>query len=192
MDCFYHIGHILNTVARACGDDFIRAKVVSNERRDGYGGSVANRSHLVDTVMKALVDVVGPVRVGLRLSLWRRFQRITMQDLIPAFSDFITKASLLGWRTSTWSNHASRALKATTTTENKNIVIMFGRHFIANPDLVYKIKAGVALSAYRRPTFYVKKSPLGFVDYHSARSTWATSPFPPLLLHERTSHKWDY
>ncbi|KAH8688544.1 putative N-ethylmaleimide reductase [Ilyonectria robusta] len=48
---------------------------------------------------------------------------------------------------------------------DKDIVVMFGRHFIANPDLVYRIKEGLELSAYNRSTFYVNTSPVGYVDY---------------------------
>jgi NADPH2 dehydrogenase len=48
---------------------------------------------------------------------------------------------------------------------DKDIVVMFGRYFIANPDLVYRIREGVALNAYDRKTFYISKSSLGYVDY---------------------------
>lgn len=48
---------------------------------------------------------------------------------------------------------------------DKDIVVMFGRYFIANPDLVYRIKEGLELSAYDRKTFYVSESPVGYVDY---------------------------
>ncbi|MCJ1318716.1 hypothetical protein MMC15_004046 [Xylographa vitiligo] len=48
---------------------------------------------------------------------------------------------------------------------DKDIVIIFGRHFIANPDLVYRIKEGLELSPYERQTFYTNKSAMGYVDY---------------------------
>ncbi|KAM3066695.1 hypothetical protein ACMFMG_002404 [Clarireedia jacksonii] len=48
---------------------------------------------------------------------------------------------------------------------DKDIIVMFGRHFIANPDLVYRIREGVALNSYDRKTFYISKSSLGYVDY---------------------------
>lgn len=48
---------------------------------------------------------------------------------------------------------------------DKDIVVMFGRYFIANPDLVYRIKKGVELSAYNRKTFYISQSPVGYLDY---------------------------
>jgi NADPH2 dehydrogenase len=48
---------------------------------------------------------------------------------------------------------------------DKNIVVIFGRHFLANPDLVYRMKEGLELNAYERKTFYINKSPIGYVDY---------------------------
>ncbi|KAH8894748.1 FMN-linked oxidoreductase [Thozetella sp. PMI_491] len=47
----------------------------------------------------------------------------------------------------------------------KDIVVMIGRYFISNPDLVYRIKQGIKLSAYNRETFYTKQSSLGYLDY---------------------------
>lgn len=48
---------------------------------------------------------------------------------------------------------------------DKDIVIMFGRYFIANPDLVYRVKEGLKFNAYDRTTFYIAQSPIGYVDY---------------------------
>lgn len=48
---------------------------------------------------------------------------------------------------------------------DKDIVVMFGRYFVSNPDLVYRIKQGLTLSAYDRATFYSLKSALGYSDY---------------------------
>ncbi|KAI9164014.1 putative nadph dehydrogenase protein [Paramyrothecium foliicola] len=47
----------------------------------------------------------------------------------------------------------------------KDIVVMFGRYFISNPDLVYRMKEGLELNPYDRGTFYVSGSPRGYVDY---------------------------
>ncbi|KAK7422999.1 hypothetical protein QQX98_001289 [Neonectria punicea] len=46
-----------------------------------------------------------------------------------------------------------------------DVMIGFGRHFLANPDLVFRIKNGVSLNNYSRPTFYVNKSEEGYNDY---------------------------
>lgn len=46
-----------------------------------------------------------------------------------------------------------------------DVVVVFGRHFIANPDLVFRLKNGVPLNKYDRPTFYLPKVPRGYIDY---------------------------
>ncbi|KAG7453220.1 NADH:flavin oxidoreductase/NADH oxidase [Guyanagaster necrorhizus] len=53
------------------------------------------------------------------------------------------------------------------TAENKGDLIGFGRHFIANPDLVYRLERDIALNAYNRKTFYLRGEtiPTGYTDY---------------------------
>lgn len=72
-------------------DQFIQD--VSNKRDDDYGGSVENRSRFINDIMKAVVDAVGPERVGLRLSPWSPFLGMRMENPIPQFADIIHKAS---------------------------------------------------------------------------------------------------
>ncbi|KAF2093593.1 FMN-linked oxidoreductase [Rhizodiscina lignyota] len=48
---------------------------------------------------------------------------------------------------------------------NKDIMVMFGRHFVANPDLVFRIKSSLVLNHYDRSTFYALKNPMGYLDY---------------------------
>ncbi|KAJ5125677.1 hypothetical protein N7526_007854 [Penicillium atrosanguineum] len=45
---------------------------------------------------------------------------------------------------------------------DKDIVVIFGRYFISNPDLVYRMREGLELSAYDRDTFYAFKSAVGY------------------------------
>ncbi|KAH7027848.1 uncharacterized protein B0I36DRAFT_375518 [Microdochium trichocladiopsis] len=47
----------------------------------------------------------------------------------------------------------------------KQIVVVFGRHFIANPDLVFRLRQGSKLNPYDRNTFYSSESPRGYTDY---------------------------
>ncbi|KAF7557366.1 hypothetical protein G7Z17_g686 [Cylindrodendrum hubeiense] len=49
--------------------------------------------------------------------------------------------------------------------KNWDIGVAFGRHFISNPDLVFRAKNGVPFTPYNRDTFYVKKSNTGYNDY---------------------------
>lgn len=46
-----------------------------------------------------------------------------------------------------------------------DVVVAFGRWFISNPDLVFRVKNGVPLTPYKRETFYVAKSNEGYNDY---------------------------
>jgi len=48
------------------------------------------------------------------------------------------------------------------------VVIAFGRHFLANPDLVARIKKGIPLTPYNRDLFYTPETPLGYIDYEFA------------------------
>nr|QQO98483.1 FrzD [Cladobotryum sp.] len=56
-------------------------------------------------------------------------------------------------------------------------VIAFGRFFISNPDLPFRIKAGVDLQKYNRDTFYTPISEKGYIDY----------PFSTAFLEEHSS-----
>ena len=48
---------------------------------------------------------------------------------------------------------------------NKDIVVVFGRYFLSNPDLVFRMHKNLELNKYQRNTFYVSESPVGYVDY---------------------------
>ncbi|PYH42985.1 alkene reductase [Aspergillus saccharolyticus JOP 1030-1] len=46
-----------------------------------------------------------------------------------------------------------------------NTLVAFGRHFLANPDLVFRIRHKIELNKYNRPTFYLAKNEIGYNDY---------------------------
>ena len=48
---------------------------------------------------------------------------------------------------------------------DKDVAIVFGRHFISNPDLPFRIQEGIPLTPYDRDTFYKAKSTDGYIDY---------------------------
>lgn len=180
-------------------DQFIQD--VSNNRQDDYGGNVENRSRLLDEVIKAVVDTIGPKRVGLRLSPWSTFQGMRMVDPIPQFTDVIKKASqsditylhlvesrisgatdfeahdCLDFAYELWNGPLLVAggytpLEARNLVDEKyparDILVIFGRFFISNPDLIYRVREGLKLSPYNRETFYVVQSPEGYLDYPSS------------------------
>ncbi|SPO07210.1 probable NADPH2 dehydrogenase chain OYE2 [Cephalotrichum gorgonifer] len=185
-------------------DQFIQD--VSNQRDDDYGGSVENRSRLIDEVVKSVVAVLGPERVGIRLSPWSEFQAMKMDDPIPQFTDVINKASgsnlaylhlvesrmagasdseggeTLDFAYKLWKGPALVAggydladARKLVDEEypDKDIVVIFGRYFISNPDLVFRAKQGLELHAYDRSTFYTG-TPAGYVDYPFSAEYLAT------------------
>jgi len=48
--------------------------------------------------------------------------------------------------------------------KDKKVVATFGKYFISNPDLPFRIKEGIPLNPYDRSTFYTPKSPVGYTD----------------------------
>lgn len=46
-----------------------------------------------------------------------------------------------------------------------NVAVVFGRHFLANPDLPFRLRHGIALQKYDRSTFYSKMTSTGYIDY---------------------------
>lgn len=56
----------------------------------------------------------------------------------------------------------------------RDIAFAFGRHFLANPDLPFRIANEIPFNKYERATFYTPKSPVGYVDY----------PFSPQFVTE--------
>lgn len=46
-----------------------------------------------------------------------------------------------------------------------DVIVAFGRYFVANPDLVFRVKEGVPLVRYDRSVFYTPKEAKGYIDY---------------------------
>ncbi|KAI9739299.1 MAG: hypothetical protein M1834_007512 [Cirrosporium novae-zelandiae] len=181
-------------------DQFIQS--VANKRTDSYGGSIENRSRFAFEVTKAVVDAIGPERVGLRLSPFSTFQSMKMpaDEIEPQFLHLIRSLRplhlaylhLVESRVAgiadveatekidpfidAWGNTSpillaggfkpDSARKAVDEDyKDKNVVVVFGRFFIANPDLVFRLREGLALTQYNRETFYKVESPEGYTDY---------------------------
>ncbi|KAJ5232268.1 Chanoclavine-I aldehyde reductase [Penicillium chermesinum] len=54
---------------------------------------------------------------------------------------------------------------ADVTYKDYDVLVAFGRSFISNPDLPFRVRENIAFSPYDRDTFYVPKSPKGYIDY---------------------------
>nr|AEV21229.1 chanoclavine-I aldehyde oxidoreductase [Periglandula ipomoeae] len=60
---------------------------------------------------------------------------------------------------------SARRLVDQTYSEQNNVMVVFGRHYISNPDLPFRLKMGIALQRYNRDTFYIPFSGEGYLDY---------------------------
>lgn len=49
--------------------------------------------------------------------------------------------------------------------KDRNVAIVFGRYYISNPDLPFRLKNDVELTKYNRATFYKAQSTEGYTDY---------------------------
>jgi NADPH2 dehydrogenase len=179
-------------------DQFIQDN--TNQRTDGYGGSIEKRSRFGLEVAKAVVEAVGADKTGNRLSPFSPFQGMKMKDPIPQFTHFITNLTELklayihvvesrisgnadiettekvDFAIEAWGKTSpvlvaggfkpDSALRAVDEEyKDEDVAVVFGRYFISNPDLVWKVKNGVDLVKYDRDTFYNAKSEKGYTDY---------------------------
>ncbi|RFU33853.1 hypothetical protein B7463_g2482, partial [Scytalidium lignicola] len=53
--------------------------------------------------------------------------------------------------------------------QDKDIVVVFGRYFVTNPDLPFRVKEGIKFTPYDRSKFYVPKDPEGYVTYEYSK-----------------------
>lgn len=53
--------------------------------------------------------------------------------------------------------------------KDKDIAIVFGRYFISNPDLVYRIQKDIPFTKYNRDLFYNKGEKHGYIDWEFAK-----------------------
>ncbi|TCD69883.1 hypothetical protein EIP91_005960 [Steccherinum ochraceum] len=47
----------------------------------------------------------------------------------------------------------------------KGDIVVYGRYFISNPDLPFRLEKNIPLTPYNRDTFYLTLSPIGYTDY---------------------------
>jgi 2,4-dienoyl-CoA reductase-like NADH-dependent reductase (Old Yellow Enzyme family) len=173
-------------------DQFLQSK--SNHRQDGYGGSVENRVRLLREVIDAVTAEVDPARVGLRVSptserkgmgdadpgaLTEAIGRLAQQSglayihlIEPIASGFMEKpdypvierlrAVFSGTIIQNGSFDGPAAGDAIA--KGKADAISFGRPYIANPDLVARIRRGLPLAEANFDYAYVGEE-RGYTDY---------------------------
>lgn len=170
----------------------------TNQRKDEYGGAIANRTRFLIEVVEEVSRVVGMNRLGVRLSPFGRYGgirdrnpfelfryvieqlngRIAYLHLIEARGSEIGltdelnmdaqnnaelfRAFFAGPRISAAAYTPESAAQAVE--QGRADAIAFGRLFLANPDLVDRIRNNQAMNACDRSTFYGNGA-RGYTDY---------------------------
>jgi N-ethylmaleimide reductase len=169
------------------------AKDGANHRSDAYGGTVENRARLMLEVAAVVAAEIGAGRTGLRLSPVSPANGISCSDPQAQFSYIVRELDALGlvylhvvegatggardhapfdygalraaFRNTYMANNGYDLPLATATlAKGEADLIAFGRPFIANPDLVHRLKTGAALAEPDRATMYGGGAK-GYTDY---------------------------
>jgi N-ethylmaleimide reductase len=173
-------------------EQFLNANV--NTRSDSYGGSIAGRNRFALDVARATVAAIGADRVGIRLSPYGVFNSTgAYPELEAQYLALTEELSTLGLLYLHVLDHSAmgappvpaefkatlrRAFKGlfilaggfdATSAENalaetRADLIAFGRPFLANPDLVERMRVGAPLNNPDMATFYLP-GPKGYTDY---------------------------
>lgn len=173
-------------------EQFLNANV--NTRSDGYGGSIANRNRFALEVARAVAVTIGGERVGIRLSPFGAFNSTgTYPEQGEQYLALARELSSLGLLYLHVLDHSAmgapavpaeykaklraafkgvfilaggfdRASAEKALAENRADLIAFGKPFLANPDLVERLRSGAPLNAPDFPTFYTPGAK-GYTDY---------------------------
>jgi N-ethylmaleimide reductase len=165
------------------------AKDGANTRTDAYGGSIENRARLVVEVTATVAAQVGAVRTGIRLSPISMANDIAASDPQAQFDYLVDQLDALkiayihvfevpaqvalfdyvglprrfsGSYIANQGYDRDRAVAAIA--EGRANLVAFGRPFIANPDLVERMKRGVPLAELDPSTLYGGGAK-GYTDY---------------------------
>jgi 2,4-dienoyl-CoA reductase-like NADH-dependent reductase (Old Yellow Enzyme family) len=166
-------------------DQFLQDQ--SNQRTDGYGGSIENRARLMLEVTDAVISVWGSSRVGMHLAPRGDAHGIGDSDPLTTFTHVAGELgrrhiAFLCAREYLAEDRIGPQLKAAFggpyivnekfTLESANRIltageadaVAFGVPFIANPDLPERLRLGAPLNEAVPSTFYYP-GPKGYTDY---------------------------
>lgn len=170
-------------------DEFLRDG--SNRRSAPYGGSVENRARLLLEVVDAAISVWGAGRVGVRISPLNSFNSMVDSDPVGLTryvaaqldqrgiaylhlmrGDFfglqkgdVVSAARAAFKGAIIGNMGYSPEEAAAAVSSGTLAgVAFGHHYISNPDLVERVKAGVPLVEPDARTFY-SPGAKGYTDY---------------------------
>ena len=165
-----------------------------NARSDEYGNSIENRNRFALDVARATVGAIGRDRVGIRLSPYGVFNGTgAFADVESQFIALAGELSAIGLLYLHLVDHSAmgappvpaefkarlragfngafvlaggfdRDTAEAALREKRGDLIAFGRPFLANPDLVARMRAGAALNPLDMTTFYTPGAK-GYTDY---------------------------
>ena len=177
-----------------CTSGYLPAQFLStgtNQRTDNYGGSLENRLRFVLQVLQAMNSVDGAERVGLRICPGNPFNGLqddnpseTFAALLKSISDYnqayvhvirmpkgpVDNLALVkdNYKGAVIFNDSYTASEANDIVQsNEASAVSFGRDFIANPDLVHRLKNQLELARFDMKTLYTSGAK-GFSDYPTA------------------------
>lgn len=162
----------------------------SNRRDDAYGGSAARRVRFVVEALEAMTDAVGADRVGLKVTPDMRFNDLTDDDPLDTYGTLMSAIRPFGLA---FLEMAPGAASVVTHARMRRLfggayfagvgfdpagaealvrsgeadAVLFGKLFIANPDLPTRIARGAALAQPDPATFYAGGA-RGYIDYPCA------------------------
>lgn len=160
----------------------------SNQRSDDYGGPAQNRIRFPLAVLRTLAEAIGSERVGFRISPGNPYNGMDPGDAEATFAPFVKAADGLGLAylhvvdmglegldtlamlRANWSgpiianNNLTGALAEALLESGRADAVSFGRPFIANPDLVARLRSGAALAKPDYSLLYSGEAK-GFTDY---------------------------
>ncbi len=163
----------------------------TNQRDDRYGGSLENRVRFAVECLQAMSDAIGADRVGFRINPGNTYNDTSDEDSAGSHAALLQAAAQIGvafvhimrapvaeidafalarehfngsliLNDSFEPESAAEALR-----EGQGEAVSFARHFIANPDLVSRIRKGLSLARFDRKTIYTP-GPAGYTDYPAA------------------------
>lgn len=172
-------------------DQFLRDK--TNHRTDEYGGSIENRTRLLNEVLQAVVNEVGAERTAIRISPVTPANDISDSDPQALFNHVAEQlgkfkllyvhviegatggprdnlpldyAALRQRANAPWmvNNGYDLALAKSVLSLHGADLIAFGRPFISNPDLKLRLHDGVPLAPLDKDTLYGGGAK-GYTDY---------------------------
>ncbi|UUX96111.1 alkene reductase [Aquabacterium sp. J223] len=147
-------------------EQFLRDSI--NDRDDDYGGSINNRTRLLHEVMRAVAGEIGGARTGVRLApLKLAFVHVVEgstggpRDVAPFDYAALKRRFAGAWIVN---NGYDRAMALQAVDSGAADLVAFGRPFIANPDLVRRLKEDLPLATPERRTMYGGGA-AGYTDY---------------------------